>query len=225
MQGVTASRQMRLSDESGGKLRSLSDTAEKKTDHAPLSSQPSEESDCPYVSLTETLTEDELDNTKSPATGKITEEARTLSHPHSGRTPYLRVHVDASPQNILHGFTVKSFGTVESLDQDSVIESYFTRKYTAPVGASPEEITRLNYFNAMQRALLLASSGIASREEMDAILDYAKSNGIETDEIVRVFEMCRSENAPSEIMIKSRGTKKCSSRSELSTSKKEDSAL
>eukprot|EP00957_Ditylum_brightwellii_P046267 3510683-Ditylum_brightwellii.AAC.1 len=164
---------------------SENDTSEEKTDHAPLSSESDTWLDLPNMGLSETLTEDELDNAKPPATGKI----RTLCHPHSGRTPYLRVHGDANHESdaiardILNSFSmktvstrksIKSFVTMDSLDQDSVIEDYLARKYTAPVGASIEEIKRLNYFNAMQRALLLTSSCNASKEEMDAILNYAR---------------------------------------------------
>eukprot|EP00957_Ditylum_brightwellii_P211160 15365827-Ditylum_brightwellii.AAC.1 len=87
--------------ENGRQLRTLSDTSEKKPDHALISSQPSVEWDCLYVGLTKTLTEDELNNTKLPATGKTTERARTFSHPYSGSTPYLRVHGNTFPRNKL----------------------------------------------------------------------------------------------------------------------------
>eukprot|EP00957_Ditylum_brightwellii_P011438 864338-Ditylum_brightwellii.AAC.1 len=47
--------------------------------------------------------------------------------------------------------------SMESLDLNDTIEYYLTR-FTPPVGATPEEIQKLNYFNLLQRAIVLGNS-------------------------------------------------------------------
>eukprot|EP00957_Ditylum_brightwellii_P034752 2634042-Ditylum_brightwellii.AAC.1 len=82
----------------------------------------------------------------------------------------------------------KSQSTMESLDQDAMIEDYLVRKFTAPVGSTPEEIRKLNMFHLMQRAMLIVDSDNPSEEKMKDIICEAKRIGMPCDDLISIFQ-------------------------------------
>uniref|UniRef100_A0A7S4QVH8 Uncharacterized protein n=1 Tax=Ditylum brightwellii TaxID=49249 RepID=A0A7S4QVH8_9STRA len=94
----------------------------------------------------------------------------------------------ATNQSVSEPGTIKSFGAIESMNQDDMIENFLARKFTAPVGASPEEIKNLTFFQLMMRAIDIADSKNPSKEDMAGIISHAKENGIPTNDIMKIFE-------------------------------------